>query len=144
MNLSLVMMALGSFRFGMKQDAHQEMQRSSPYRWHAVKRVGRAPALQYGGPGVEEMRLQGVIYPHFRGGLRQVDAMRVQAGTGVPFMMVDGMGWVWKRWVIVNVSDTKSFFMPDGAPRKIEFTVTLQAYGPDGLGGLGGLIKGLF
>ena len=59
-------------------------------------------------------------------------------------MMVDGMGWVWKRWVIVNVSDTKSYFMSDGAPRKIEFTVTLQAYGPDGLGGLGGLIKGLF
>lgn len=143
MNLSLVMMRLGGFRFGIGKGAHQEMTRSSPFRWHAVNRIGREPAMQYGGPGSEEMRLQGVIYPHFKGGLRQVDLMRVQAGSGVPFLMVDGMGWVWKRWVIVNVTDTKSFFMADGAPRKIEFTLTLQSYGPDRLGSLpslGGLI----
>jgi hypothetical protein len=38
-----------------------------------------------------------MIYPHFEGGLRQVELMRLQAGTDVPFMMVDGLGWVWKK-----------------------------------------------
>jgi len=94
--------------------------------------------LQYGGPGVEEMRLQGVIYPHFRGGLRQVDAMRAQAGTGVPFMMVDGMGWVWKRWVIVNVSDTKSILCPMARPAKSNSRSPCKPTAPMGWGAWAG------
>ena len=41
------------------------------------------------------------------------------------------MGWVWGRWVITGVEERKSLFMADGAPRKIEFTTSLKAYGSD-------------
>jgi hypothetical protein len=47
-------------------------------------------------------------------------------------MLVDGLGWVWERWVIIAVEERKSVFLPGGAPRKIEFTVRLRAYGADG------------
>ncbi|WP_259791334.1 phage tail protein [Aliiroseovarius crassostreae] len=125
------MMALGAFRFGMSNDAYQEFSRSAKYRWSKVNRLGRAPALQYAGPDAEEITLEGVIYPHFKGGLRQVDQMRLQAGKAQPLMMVDGMGWVWKRWVITSVEERKKHFMSDGAPRQIEFSMSLQSYGQD-------------
>lgn len=140
---SVVMMALGSFRFGMRRESYQTLTRTADYRWAKVDRIGRDPALQYLGPDAQDITLEGVIYPHFRGGLRQVDLMRQQAGAGVPFMMVDGLGFVWRRWVIVHVQERKSYFMADGAPRKIEFTMRLQSYGNDregALSRLGGLL----
>lgn len=135
-----VMMALGVFRFGLAGESYQEFSREAAYRWEAVPRHGRAPALQYAGPGEESVRLRGIIYPHFRGGLRQVELMRLQAGLGRPLMMVDGLGWVWKRWVITAVSEEKRLFLADGAPRRIDFTLSLAAYGGDGNRFVGGLL----
>lgn len=131
MQFSLVMMALGTFRFGISNGAYQKFSRTAAYRWNKVERAGRTPALQYTGPDAQEITIEGVIYPHYRGGLRQVDLMRLRAGLGIPMMMVDGLGWVWQRWVIVRIEERKSVFLRDGAPRKIEFTITLQAYGED-------------
>lgn len=141
MQLGVVMMALGAFRFGVANGAYQSLKRSAPYRWEKVNRIGRPPALQFGGPDTQEVVIEGVIYPHYKGGLHQVELMRALAGTGVPMMMVDGLGWVWKRWAIVHIEETKTVFMADGAPRKIEFNLTLQSYGADGLlGRIGGFL----
>jgi phage protein U len=60
-----------------------------------------------------------------------MELMRAVARQGVPMMLVDGLGFVWQRWVITRVSETKSLFLADGAPRRIEFNVTLRAYGSD-------------
>lgn len=128
---SLTMMALGTFRFGVNRASYQSLTRTARYRWAQVARAGRAPASQFLGPDVEELRLDGVIYPHFRGGLRQVEAMRAVAGLGEPMMLVDGLGWVLQRWCIVEVRETKTLFMADGAPRQIEFGLGLQSYGED-------------
>lgn len=132
---SLVMMALGAFRFGVNSASYQSFSRSAAWRWEKIDRAGRAPALQYLGPDADEITLEGVIYPHFKGGLRQVELMRLAASAGQPMILVDGLGWVWERWVIVGVEEKKGVFMPDGAPRRIEFSVRLRAYGQDG-GGL--------
>ena len=129
--LSTVMMALGAFRFGVLGGSYQELTRKAGWRWAKQDRLGRAPALQFLGPDTQEITLQGVIYPHYKGGLRQIEAMRLIAGTGVPLMMVDGLGWVWERWVIVEVTEVKSVLFADGTPRKIEFRVVLHAYGED-------------
>jgi phage protein U len=128
---SLVMMALGGLRFGVNRAAYQTFTRMASYRWEEQARLGRAPALQYLGPGADEITLEGVIYPHFKGGLRQIELMRLLARQGQPMILVDGLGWVWDRWVITGIDEAKSVFMADGAPRKIEFTVTLKAYGAD-------------
>lgn len=128
---SLVMMALGGLRFGVNQPSYQTFSRQASYRWAALDRLGRAPALQYLGPGADEITLDGVIYPHFKGGLRQIEVMRLMARQVEPMILVDGLGWVWERWVITAISETKTHFLPDGAPRKIEFSVSLQAYGAD-------------
>ncbi|UXU74374.1 MULTISPECIES: phage tail protein [unclassified Paracoccus (in: a-proteobacteria)] len=131
LGLSLVMMALGALRFGVNRANYQQFTRAAAWRWQAQDRVGRRPALQFLGPGTDEISLEGVIYPHFKGGLRQVELMRLLADQGQPLILVDGLGWVWDRWVIAAVEERKSLFMADGAPRKIEFTVNLLAYGAD-------------
>ena len=129
--ISTVMIALGTYRFGITSGAHQNLQRKASYRWAKSERIGRAPALQYLGPDSETISLDGVIYPHFRGGLHQVELMRAEAGLGVPLMLVDGLGWVWQRWCITSVTEKKSLLFSDGAPRKIEFSVELEYYGSD-------------
>lgn len=128
---TLVMMALGTFRFGMFSGAYDQFSRSASYRWNNVDRIGREPALQYLGPGTTEISIEGLILPHFRGGLGQVDRMCAQAEAGDPMMMVDGLGKVWKWWVIVRVDDRRSHMIRDGAARKIEFSMTLKSYGGD-------------
>lgn len=54
---SLVMMALGTFRFGVNSASYQTWRRSASYRWEQLDRAGRAPALQFLGPDVEEVTL---------------------------------------------------------------------------------------
>lgn len=130
-DLSLVMMALGMFRFGVHRANYQEFSRSASWRWAPQERLGRRPALQFLGPGSDEITLEGVIYPAFKGGLRQVELMRLMAGTGQPQILVDGLGWVWDRWAITTIEERKALFVSDGAPRRIEFTVGLTAYGQD-------------
>lgn len=128
---SLVMLALGAFRFGVNSANYQTLTRSAAYRHAPQMRVGRAPALQFLGPDTEEMTLDGTIYPHFKGGLRQIEFMRLIGKAGQPMILVDGLGFVWERWVITSIEETKSVFLGDGAPRRIDFSVTLQAYGGD-------------
>ena len=132
MPINTVMMALGAFRFGVTGGSYQKLRRDARYRWEKLDRVGRDPALQYLGPDAEEITLEGVIHPHYRGGLRQLDFMRAAARTGEPMMLVDGLGWVWQRWAITGVEETKTVLMSDGAPRQIDFRITLRAYGADG------------
>lgn len=131
--VSLVMMALGTFRFGVNRASYQALARTAAYRWASLDRIGRDPAEQFLGPGSEEITLEGTIYPHFRGGLRQVEGMRLAARAGRPMILVDGLGWVLHRWVIVRVEERKAVFLADGAPRRIEFAVELRSYGEDRL-----------
>ena len=125
------MMALGAFRFGIGAGDYQRLRRRAEFRWPIQERVGRTPASQFVGKGLVTIGLSGVIYPHFRGGLRQIDAMEALGGLGVPMMLVDGLGWVFDRWCILTAEQTKTVLFADGTPRKIEFQIDLQSYGED-------------
>ncbi|WP_253276795.1 phage tail protein [Ruegeria sp. 6PALISEP08] len=89
-----VMMALGVFRFDMSNGAYQKMARSAGHRWTEVNRIGREAALQYLGQRAQQITIEGVIYVHFKGGLRQVELMRAQAALKMLLMMVDRLGGV--------------------------------------------------
>lgn len=126
-----VMMALGEYRFALATAPYQRMTRQIEARWSAQARIGREPAHQYLGQGVETIALEGVVYPAHRGGLRQVEEMKEQARRGEPLMMTDGTGFVWGRWVIRSIRETRQVFFADGAPRAIEFSADLAFYGED-------------
>lgn len=126
--MSDVMMMLGAYQFGVSSAAYQALQRATEYRWAAQQRIGANDALQFTGYGSDEISVSGVIYPHYRGGLGQVDAMRLQAEIAVPLPLISGTGAVLGLWVVTGVTEGHRTFDRGGAPRAQEFTVRLRRY----------------
>ena len=121
-------MQLGPYQFSIDNAAYQNLTRSAEYRWAAQERVGAADALQFTGLGADSISLQGVIHPHFRGGLDQVTRMRLTAEFGVPLPLVAGTGKILGIWVIEGVSEGQRTFAAQGAPLRQEFTVNIRRY----------------
>ena len=126
-----VMLGLGEFRFEVSTLAYQKFSLNQSWRWLEQARIHRDPALQFVGRNVGEIELDGVIYPSFKGGLGQCDAMRALADAGKPLQLVDGLGRIWGAWVITEIGDTRTVFADDGQARRIEFRIKLKAYGED-------------
>lgn len=124
----LVMMTMGRFQFGIRTAAYQDLTRSTEWRWPSQERFMRGQALQYVGPGADTISLPGVIYPEWRGGAGQVEAMRAMADRGEPLMLIDGTGILWGEFVIEKVEEHQSVFAAAGIPRKQEFTVSLRRF----------------
>jgi phage protein U len=141
----IVMMSLGQFQFGISTAAYQELERATEYRWPNQERFLQSEALQFVGPGGDTINLPGVIYPEFRGGTGQLDAMRALAAQGQPQTMIDGNGNIMGRWVIERVQEKGSVFAAAGVARKQEFTISLRKFGELGAGGgaLGVLLGGV-
>ena len=123
-----VMMQLGAFQFGINTAAYQGLSRSDEWRWPDQERFGQAPALQYTGPGATTITLDGILYPEWRGGLGQLDAMRAEAGKGKPLVLVDGRGQALGMWVIERVDESQSIFAAGGVARRVEFTLQLKRF----------------
>ncbi|MBX3457037.1 MAG: phage tail protein [Candidatus Paracaedibacteraceae bacterium] len=126
-----MMLALGPYRFSLNTSAYQSLKRSSEYRWPSIERIGKEPLLQAIGAGSDRIDLDGVIYPHFRGGLGQINAMRDSAQRQEPLMLINGQGNVLGRFVITQIEESQNTFLADGAPRKIEFRLSLERYGEE-------------
>ncbi|MDO5101479.1 MAG: phage tail protein [Lautropia sp.] len=123
-----VMLQLGSFQFGINTAAYQSLARSEEWRWPEQSRFGQETALQYTGPGAASVTLDGVIYPEWKGGFGQLDAMRREAGKGQPLVLVDGRGQALGMWVIESVSETQGTFAAGGVARRIEFSLQLKRF----------------
>ena len=123
-----VMMQLGAFQFGINTAAYQGLSRSDEWRWSDQERFGQAPALQHTGPGTTTITLDGILYPEWRGGLGQLDAMRAEAGKGKPLVLVDGRGQALGMWVIERVDESQSIFAAGGVARRVEFTLQLKRF----------------
>lgn len=127
----LVMMALGAYRFGIETAAYDQLTRSDEYRWRQQDRLGFKPAQQFIGPGATTIEFSGIILPHFKGGLGQLDAMRAEAGKGDPLDLVDVNAINWGKFCIKRIDETQSRRIASGQPRRIEFRIELVSYGED-------------
>ena len=124
-----VLLALGDYRFSLDTAAYDTLTRETGWRWPPAERVGARPVPQYLGPGAEKIELSGTIFPYFRGGLGQLDAMRAEADKGQPLRLVDVRGIVWGLYVVVRVSETQTLLGARGEPRELKFVLELQRYG---------------
>jgi len=122
------MLQLGGDQFSIDNAAYQSLNRSSEYRWAAIEQVGAADALQFTGLGPDTITLQGVIYPHFKGGLDQLNRMRRTAELGFPLPMMAGTGKVLGIWVIEGVREGQRKFAAQGAPLRQDFTLNIRRY----------------
>jgi phage protein U len=130
--LNEVMMALGEkYRFAIATAAYSELKKVTEYRWSQTNRIGRGPAAQFVGIGKQEITLTGTVYPHFKGGLKQLDDMRIEASKGIPLLLVDGLGFVHDYHCITRIEETQTRFDIAGVPLKQEFNLTMIYYGVD-------------
>lgn len=123
-----VMLQLGRYQFQLDTAAYQSLTRSSEYRWARQPRIGSNDALQFTGYGPDTIELEGVIYPHFRGGLGQLDKLRRQAGLGFPLPLVSGLGKFMGVWVVESVGEGQRVFAPGGIPHRQDFNMRLGRY----------------
>lgn len=121
-----MMMALGMFVFSLPTLAYQELQRQTDWRHPSNSRVGTNPARQFAGRGDDAITLPGIILPELAGSVLSLDALRMMADTGKAWPLVEGTGRILGIWVIESITETKTLFFPDGAARRIEFSISLK------------------
>ncbi len=126
-----VMMKLGGYTFSIETAAYNELVRTVSYRWAKQERISREPARQFIGPGDDIVELNGTIYPHFKGGLNQIEDMKTEANKGEPLILVDGRGKVWGKYVIEEVREEQPQHFKGGAPKKQIFALRIAKYGED-------------
>ena len=122
---------LGPFMFSAGTASPSRTTRRDRYRWPQQEVVGARPWVQYTGPGEGRLEIEGTIYPHYRGGLRQVQLMRSLAGLGKSQLLVDSLGVVYGMHAIEEVEETGAAYDPAGAPRRIDFRLSLVRAVPE-------------
>lgn len=121
-----MLMALGLFVFGMRTLPYQQLQRQVSWRHPTNSRVGARPSAQFVGRGDEIITLSGVLYPQITGGRISLAALEAMADEGLAWPLIEGTGWVYGLFVVEELATTSTAFFPDGAARKIEFTIKLK------------------
>ncbi len=123
------MMALGPFRFSIDSGAYQELSNSQSWKWAEQEVVGAYPVLQYTGPEPQAITLKGMIFTAFATGARaQLVAMAAMAGRGQPMLMISAPGLIFGFYVIEKIETNESEFIDTGAPKKVEFTISLKRF----------------
>ncbi|MFK8328513.1 phage tail protein [Pseudomonas sp. BJa5] len=135
-----MMMALGMFVFSLETLAYQEFQRQTEWRHASTSRIGTNPARQFLGKGDDSITLPGVLLPALAGSQLSLDALRMMGDTGKAWPLVEGTGRIYGLWVIESLSDTRTVFFPDGAARRIEFTLKLTRIDDGRIDLLGSLV----
>jgi phage protein U len=119
------MLTLGLFVFQLQTVPYQSLQRDVDYRWPVNNRVGLRPLPQFLGVNEEKITLSGVLMPEITGGRLSLMALNLMADEGKAWPLLEGSGTIYGMFVVNSVSETHTEFFSHGAPRKIEFTLTL-------------------
>ncbi len=133
------LMALGLYVFELPTAPFQQIGRQTAQRWATKDRAAGPPAAQHLGPGADQLTIDGVLMPELTGGSETLDQLRQMADEGKAWILVSGDGEDLGMWFITQVTETGSYHTLNGAPRKIEFQLSLTRYwdeDPEALGDL--------
>ncbi|QXB91604.1 phage tail protein [Providencia rettgeri] len=122
----MAMAALGLFVFQLNTTPYQMMQINQKYRYGVNNRVGKRPAVQFIGIDNDDITLSGTLLPSLTGGRLSLLVLEQMAETGRAWSLIDGTGNIYGMYVIEEITQSKSEFFVDGAPRKIDFTLKLK------------------
>ncbi len=119
------------FYFNLDTAAFNELRRQTEFRWASQERLSRRPAQQAIGQGEEKLTLKGVVYPSFKGGLKQLDTLRSIGAQLVPLNLTTGYGMVLGTWCLRSVHEEQDALLAGGIPRKQTFSLEFSRYGDD-------------
>ena len=123
------MLSLGGVTFEVPGSSYARLVRRAAWRWPSQDRIGRRPAYQFTGPGPETIDLEGAIFVLYAGGALPA-ALRTIAATGEPHHLVSSRE-AFGLHVLTALEEARSRPYPDGAPRRIEWRLSLARYGDD-------------
>jgi phage protein U len=125
---------------GIDTPNFESIQRDAQYTWTSADRLSRDPAMQFTGPGEDNVVIDGRMFPYHFGGLSTLERLRAAGRAGKPMLLVrfypltnpDGYGSeVIGNYAIKRVRTVESKIGRIGIAHKVEFTVELQRYGDD-------------
>lgn len=124
--MQIPLLSLGLFIFATGQTAIDEIQRKTSYRYGTGNAIGVLPTLQFLGQDNDTMTLPGVLYPEITDRPIVLDELRDMANTGQSYALLGGDGTYFGLWKITDIEETRKHLLPDGTPRKIEFSINLK------------------
>jgi phage protein U len=125
---------------GIDTPNFETIQRDAQYTWTSADRLSRDPAMQFTGPGEDNVVIEGRMYPYHFGGLSTLERMRRAGRAGKPMLLVrfypltDPAGYgseVIGNYVIRRVRTVESKIGRIGIAHKIDLSLELQRYGDD-------------
>lgn len=122
---------LQPYYFNLDTAAFEELRRQATYRWAGQERLRRSTAQQAVGLGEEKITLKGAIFPHYKGGLKQLNVLRSIGRQLQPLNLVTGFGEVLGNWCLTSIEEEQSHLLAGGIPRKQAFTLEFVSYGDD-------------
>ncbi|WP_409297169.1 phage tail protein [Pseudomonas sp. KCJK8993] len=131
----LILQLLGAasqpYYFNLDTAAFDELRRQTSFRWTGQERLGRSPAQQAVGLGDERISLKGAIFPGFKGGLGQLQALRSIGRQLRPLSLTTGYGEVLGTWCLTSIDEDQGHLLAGGIPRKQAFSLEFVSYGDD-------------
>ena len=118
----------------------EQLQRDAQFTWVSNDRLSRDPAMQFTGPGEENVVVEGRMFPYHFGGLSTVQRLREAGRAGKPhilarfYPLTGPSGYaseVIGNFVIKRVRTVESKIGVIGIAHKIDFTLELCRYGDD-------------
>lgn len=119
------------YYFNLDTAAFEELRRQTSFRWAGQERLTRSIAQQAVGQGEDKFSLKGVIFPGFKGGLKQLDILRSIGRRLQPVNLTTGYGEVLGTWCLLNIEEDQSNLLAGGIPRKQSFSLEFVSYGDD-------------
>ena len=131
----LILQPLGGvsqpYYFNVDTAAFDELHRQTGFRWSGQERLSRSVAQQAVGQGPESITLKGAIFPGFKGGLGQLQALRSIGSRLLPLSLTTGYGEVLGTWCLTRIDEDQSHLLAGGIPRKQGFSLEFVSYGDD-------------
>ncbi|WP_107992062.1 phage tail protein [Breoghania corrubedonensis] len=121
-------MALGGFAFEALGFSYEDVGRTLSTPWAKQAVAQRFDALQWTGPGEDEIEIKGAIFPQEFGGTASLEGLRQAAQTGVALMMVSLGGTIFGYHTIQSISEDRSYHDAFGQPRKNAYRIKLLRY----------------
>ncbi|WP_313301031.1 phage tail protein [Pseudomonas sp.] len=119
------------YYFNLDTAAFDQLRRQTRFRWAGQERLSRENAQQAVSLGEETITLRGAIFPGFKGGLGQLQALRGVGRQLLPLTLTTGYGEVLGTWCLTSIEEEQGALLAGGIPRKQGFTLEFVSYGQD-------------
>jgi len=120
-------MALGSFVFGLGSGfPYERLERKTSGGWVSLDIISSKPKSHNTGQGLESLRLSGKA--QWAEGMAKLDELRAMADARQPYALVDGVGRVWGRWRINDITESQQRVLDDGTTSLLEWSLDLEEF----------------